>query len=71
MQRNIQGKSQKKQEVVELIAKEKPAVLYIQEIMLSKQTNFSKNNYNGLFKEGHINRRAHGGVAIFIHGNIP
>ena len=28
-------------------------------------------NYNGLFKEGHINRRAHGGVVVFIHDNIP
>ena len=39
--------------------------------MLSKQTNFNIKNYNGLYKEGHINRRAHGGVAIFIHDNIP
>ena len=56
---------------MDLIAKEKPAVLCIQEIMLSKQTNFNKNNYNGLFKEGHTNRRTHEGVAVFIHSNMP
>ena len=56
---------------MDLIAIEKPAVLCIQETMLSKHTSFSIKNYNGLFKEGHINRRAHEGVAIFIHGNIP
>ena len=55
---------------MEIIAKEKPAVLCIQETMLSKQTNFNIKNYPGFFKEGHINRRPHGGVAIFIHSNI-
>ena len=38
--------------------------------MLPKQTIFNIKNYIGLFK-GHINRRAHGGVTISIHGNIP
>ena len=59
IQWNIQGISQKKQELVDIIANEKPATLCIQEAMLSKQTNFKINNYNGLFKEGHINRRSH------------
>ena len=71
IQWNIQGISQKKQELVDLIAKEKSAILCIQETMLSKQTNFSIKNYNGLFKEEHISCRAHGGVAFFIHSNIP
>ena len=39
--------------------------------MLSKQTNLKIKNYNGLFKEGHINHRSRGGVAIFIHDNKP
>ena len=38
--------------------------------MLSKQTNLNIKNYDGLFKEGHINRRAHGGIPILIHDNI-
>ena len=38
--------------------------------MLSKQAIFNLNNNNGLFKEGHTNYRAHGGVAIFIHETI-
>ena len=56
---------------MDIIVKEKPAVLCIQETMLSKQTNFNIKNYNELFKEGHINRRPHGGVEIFVHSNIP
>ena len=38
--------------------------------MLSKQTNFKIKNYSGLLEEGYINRRSHGGVAIFTHDNI-
>ena len=39
--------------------------------MLSKQKIFNLKYYNGLFKEGHENCRAHGGVSIFIHETIP
>ena len=60
-----------KQELVGLIAKEKPAVLCIHETVLSKQISFNIKDYDGVFKEGHINRREHEGVAIFIHGKIP
>ena len=56
---------------MDLIAEEKPNVLCIQEVILSNQTNFNLNNYNGLFKEEHTNIRAHGGVTIFIHKTIP
>ena len=56
---------------MDIIGKEKPAALCFHETMLSKQTNFKIKNYNGLFKEGHINHRSHGGVAIFIHDNKP
>ena len=38
--------------------------------MLLKQTNFNLKNYNGSFKEGHRNYRAHVGVAIFIQETI-
>ena len=68
---NIQGIAKKKQELVDIIAKQKPYVLCIQETMLSKQTIFNLNNCNGLFKEGHTNIRAHEGAAIFIHETIP
>ena len=56
---------------MDLIAKEKPDVICIEETMLSKQTNFNLKNYNELFKEGNANHQAHGGVAIFIHYTIP
>ena len=53
------------------ISKEKQDVTCIQETMLSKQANFNLKNYNGLFKEGHTNYRAHEGVAVFIHETVP
>ena len=56
---------------MDLMSKEKSDVLFIQETMLSKQTNFIWKNYNGLFKEGHTNYGAHGGVAISMHKTIP
>ena len=60
-----------KAELADLKAKEKPDFISTQETLLSKKTNFNLNNYNGLFKEGHTNYRAHGGVAIYIHETIP
>ena len=71
MQKNIQGIANKKEELVDLIGKEKPDVLCIQKTMLSKQTIFNLKNYNGLFKEGHTNIRAHREVAILIRETIP
>ena len=68
---NIQGIANKKEELVDLIANEKPDGLCIQETMLSKRTNFNLENYNGLFKEEHTNIRTHGRVAIFIRETIP
>ena len=56
---------------MDIIAKEKPDALCIQETTLSKQKNFNLKNYNGLFKEGQTKIRANGGVAIFIHETIP
>ena len=71
MQLNSHGFANKKTELIDLISKEKPDVLCIQENMLSKHTNLNLKKYNGLFKEGHTNYRAYGVVAIFIHENIP
>ena len=71
IQFNIRGKGNKKQELVGIIAKRKSDVLCNQETILSKQTNSKLMNYTGLFKEGHTNIRAHGGVAILIHETIP
>ena len=55
---------------MDLISKEKPDVLCIQETVLWKQTHFNVKNYTGLFKEGHVNNWTHGGVADFIHESI-
>ena len=70
MQLNSHGFANKKTELIDLISKEKPDVLCIQENMLSKHTNLNLKKYNGLFKEGHTNYRAHEGVPIFIHETI-
>ena len=67
LQWNSQGIiANKKAELMDLLSKEKPDVLYIQETMLSIQTNFNLKYYSGLLKERHTNYRAHGGVRIFI-----
>ena len=70
IQCNGQGIANKKAELMDLLPKEKPCVLYIQETMPSEQTNFNLKNYNGLFKEGHIKYRTHGGVPILIQETI-
>ena len=63
---NSQGISHKKAELMDLKTREKSDDLYIQENMLQNQTIFNLINYNELFKEGHTNYRAHGGVAVII-----
>ena len=71
IQSNSQGITNKKAELMDLISKEEPVVLCIQEAMLSKETSLILKYYNRLFKEGHTNYGAHGGVATFIHKTIP
>ena len=71
IQWNIQGIANKKEVLVDLIAKEKPDVLCFQETMLSKQTNLNLKKYMGLFKKGQTNILAHGKVAIFLHETVP
>ena len=65
-----QGIENKKAELVDLIAKEKPGILCNQETMLSKQKDFNLKNYIGLLN-GHTNYQAHEVVAIFVHKKIP
>ena len=37
----------------------------------TKNSNFKLRHFIGIHKEGHLNHRAHGGVAIFIHETLP
>jgi len=39
--------------------------------MLQKDTSFKLTNYTGILKEGHFNRRSHGGVGIYLHESVP
>ena len=61
---------QTRRQLVDLVSKEKPDVLCIQETMLTKQANFNLKNYNELLEE-HTNYRAHRAVAMIIHETIP
>ena len=56
---------------MDLISKEEPGVLCIQETMLLTQTKFILKYYSGLLKEEHINYRAHGEAPNFIHKTNP
>ena len=38
--------------------------------MLQKDTNFKRPNYSEILKEDHLNRRSHGGVAIYLHESV-
>ena len=67
IQCDSQGIPNKKAELMHLIFKQKPDVLFIQETMQSKLANFDLKNCNELIKQGHTNYRAHAGVTIFIH----
>ena len=71
IQWNGRGFANKRVGIMDLISKAKPDFLCIQETILSKQTIFILKDYNGLYIEGYINYRAHGGAAIFIHKIIP
>ena len=71
IQWNTQGISTSKQDILKLIEQHKPAVLAIQETQLGNDFMIRLPAYNGLCKQGNYNRRFHGGVAMYIHSNIP
>ena len=63
--------SNKKKEIIELINKYKANIVALQETMLSNDYLIKIPKYNVVAKEGTFNYRQHGGVAIYIHGDIP
>ena len=71
IQWNIQGISSHKDDLLHLISIYRPMVIAIQETFLGNDFMVRVNNYNGLCKQGHYNRRYHGGVAIYIHDTCP
>jgi len=71
IQWNCQGLRAKKCEILNVIRQFRPAVIALQETMLRDTDKFNIPNYNCVKKQGHINRRAHGGTALFIHESVP
>ena len=71
VQWNVGGMSNKKKEIIELINTYKANIVALQETMLSNDYLIKIPKYNVVAKEGTFNYRQHGGVAIYIHGDIP
>ena len=71
IQWNAQGIRRKKNEVSEMINFYSANIIAIQETKFWNNSNFSLPQYNTVRKDGHYNKGAHGGVAVFIHNSIP
>ena len=71
IQWNLRGMGSAKEEVMQLIEAHKPSVLALQETFYGNDFMSKINNYNGVCKQGHYNRRFQGGVALYIHSSLP
>lgn len=70
MEWNQQGINNKKDDLLNLVDIHKPLAIELQETQLH-DSNFSLPRYNLYNREGHYNRKPHGGAAILIHQDIP
>ena len=71
LQWNIQGLSNKKDELIDLIHSNQSSIIAIQETKLSHNYLLKIPNFNIYSKDGHYNQGWHGGVALYIHSDIP
>lgn len=71
LQWNCQGARAKKDEIIKMIEDLNPIVVALQETMIGPSNNFRAPNYVCIRKDGHFNRRPHGGVALLVHNTIP
>ena len=71
IQWNAQGLRNKKNELLQLIQDFSASVIAIQETKLSQNFNLRIPNYNIISKDGHYNQGQHGGVALYIHSDVP
>ena len=71
VQWNACGMSNKKNEILDLINKHNANIVALQETMLSNNYLLKIPKYNVIAKEGTYNNRQHGGVAMYIHGDVP
>ena len=71
MQWNAQGIAGKKDEVLDYISKYKIDIIAIQETKLFGDREIKIPKYNIEKLDGHWNRMAHGGLATYVHNEIP
>ena len=71
IQWNTQGILTSKLDLLEIIDNNKQIVIVMQEIFLANDVMIKLSNNNVITKQGHFNRRYHGGVALFIHSVCP
>ena len=57
--------------MLSIISEVKPLVIALQEIMMGNNREFRIPHYSIIRREGHHNRRDHGGVMLPIHESIP
>jgi len=71
LQWNCQGVSTSKEDLLNMIYVHKPLIVALQETFLSNNCMITLPGYIPVVKQGHFNRRYHGGVAIFVHNSCP
>ena len=71
IQWNIDGIRNKKDELLELVERHQVSIMAIQETKITDSFDFKLPTYNIIKREGHVNVTTHGGVALFIHSDIP
>ena len=71
LQWNCQGMRSKKDELLHLIQTHKTDIVALQETMFYGNYKIDIPGYNIEKTDGHYNRRAHGGVCLYVHQDIP
>ena len=71
IQWNCAGARRKKEDLLQLIDEQKPAIICLQETLLQPYQTFKIPNYNIIRKDGPTLGKARGGTAICIHSSIP
>lgn len=71
LQWNCQGIREKRDEILEMIETQHINVLAFQETKLWNYCDLNITGFNCFRCDGHFNRTPHGGVAIYLHQDIP
>ena len=71
IQWNVQGMGSSKEDLMKLIETYKPAVIACQETWYGSHFISNIAGYKGACKQGHFNRRYHGGVVLYVNSACP